>query len=132
MTMTDPIADMLTRIRNALKASHEQVDIPSSKIKISIAKVLKAEGYVRNFKIISDGRHRLIRIFLKYDENGVPIIGGVKRVSKPSCRVYAGYDGIPKVLNGYGVNIISTSKGLLTDREARKLRVGGEILCSLW
>lgn len=132
MTMTDPIADMLTRIRNALKASHEQVDIPSSKIKISIAKVLKAEGYVRNFKIISDGRHRLIRIFLKYDENGVPIIGGVKRVSKPSCRVYAGYDGIPKVLNGYGVNIISTSKGLLTDREARTLRVGGEILCSLW
>jgi small subunit ribosomal protein S8 len=132
MTMTDPIADMLTRIRNALKASHEQVDIPSSKIKISIAKVLKAEGYVRNFKIISDGRHRLIRIFLKYDENGVPIIGGVKRVSKPSCRVYAGYDEIPKVLNGYGVNIISTSKGLLTDREARKLRVGGEILCSLW
>ena len=132
MTMTDPIADMLTRIRNALKASHEQVDIPSSKIKISIAKVLKAEGYVRNFKVISDGRHRLIRVFLKYDENGVPIIGGVKRVSKPSCRVYAGYDEIPKVLNGYGVNIISTSKGLLTDREARKLRVGGEILCSLW
>lgn len=132
MTMTDPIADMLTRIRNALKASHEQVDMPSSKIKISIAKVLKAEGYVRNFKIISDGRHRLIRIFLKYDENGVPIIGGVKRVSKPSCRVYAGYDEIPKVLNGYGVNIISTSKGLLTDREARKMRVGGEILCSLW
>ena len=90
MTMTDPIADMLTRIRNALKASHEQVDIPSSKIKIGIAKVLKAEGYIRNFKIISDGRHRLIRIFLKYDENGVPVIGGVKRVSKPSCRIYAG------------------------------------------
>jgi len=132
MTMTDPIADMLTRIRNALKASHEQVDIPSSKIKISIAKVLKAEGYVRNFKIISDGRHRFIRVFLKYDENGVPIIGGVKRVSKPSCRVYAGYDEIPKVLNGYGVNIVSKSKGLLTDREAKKMRVGGEILCSLW
>jgi len=132
MTMTDPIADMLTRIRNALKASHEQVDMPSSKIKISIAKVLKAEGYVRNFKIISDGRHSLIRVFLKYDENGAPVIGGVKRVSKPSCRVYAGYDEIPKVLNGYGVNIISTSKGLLTDREARKMRVGGEILCSLW
>ena len=132
MTMTDPIADMLTRIRNALKASHEQVDIPSSKIKIGIAKVLKAEGYVRNFKIISDGRHRFIRIFLKYDEDGVPIIAGVKRVSKPSCRVYAGYNEIPKVLNGYGVNVVSTSKGLLTDREARKLRVGGEILCSLW
>jgi len=132
MTMTDPIADMLTRIRNALKASHEQVDIPSSKVKINIAKVLKSEGYVRNFKIVSDGGHRVIRIFLKYDDKGVPIISGVKRVSKPSCRVYAGYDEIPKVLNGYGINIISTSKGLLTDREARKLRVGGEILCSLW
>jgi small subunit ribosomal protein S8 len=132
MTMTDPVADMLTRVRNALKASHEQVDIPSSKIKINIANVLKSEGYIRNFKIITDGRHRLIRIFLKYDEEGVPVIGGVKRVSKPSCRVYAGYDEIPKVLNGYGVNIISTSKGLMTDREARKMRVGGEILCSLW
>jgi len=132
MTMTDPVADMLTRIRNALKASHEQVDIPSSKIKINIANVLKSEGYIRNFKIITDGRHRLIRIFLKYDEEGVPVIGGVKRVSKPSCRVYAGYDEIPKVLNGYGVNIISTSKGLMTDSEARKMRVGGEILCSLW
>ena len=132
MTMTDPVADMLTRIRNALKASHEQVDIPSSKIKINIANVLKSEGYIRNFKIITDGRHRLIRIFLKYDEEGVPVIGGVKRVSKPSCRVYAGYDEIPKVLNGYGVNIISTSKGLMTDREARKMCVGGEILCSLW
>ncbi|MBW1700709.1 MAG: 30S ribosomal protein S8 [Deltaproteobacteria bacterium] len=132
MTMTDPVADMLTRVRNALKASHEQVDIPSSKIKINIANVLKSEGYIRNFKIITDGRHRLIRIFLKYDEAGVPVIGGVKRVSKPSCRVYAGYDEIPKVLNGYGVNIISTSKGLMTDREARKMRVGGEILCSLW
>lgn len=132
MTMTDPVADMLTRVRNALKASHEQVDIPSSKIKINIANVLKSEGYIRNFKIITDGRHRLIRIFLKYDEEGVPVIGGVKRVSKPSCRVYAGYDEIPKVLNGYGVNIISTSKGLMTDREARKMCVGGEILCSLW
>ena len=132
MTMTDQVADMLTRVRNALKASHEQVDIPSSKIKINIANVLKSEGYIRNFKIITDGRHRLIRIFLKYDEEGVPVIGGVKRVSKPSCRVYAGYDEIPKVLNGYGVNIISTSKGLMTDREARKMRVGGEILCSLW
>ena len=132
MTMTDPVADMLTRVRNALKASHEQVDIPSSKIKINIANVLKSEGYIRNFKIITDGRHRLIRIFLKYDEEGVPVIGGVKRVSKPSYRVYAGYDEIPKVLNGYGVNIISTSKGLMTDREARKMRVGGEILCSLW
>jgi len=132
MSMTDPIADMLTRIRNALKASHEMVDIPNSSLKASMAKVLKSEGYIKNFKIISDGRHRLIRIFLKYDEAGVSVIGGLERVSKPSRRVYTGYDKIPKVLNGYGVNIVSTSKGLMTDREAREMRVGGEILCSLW
>jgi small subunit ribosomal protein S8 len=132
MTMTDPIADMLTRIRNALRASHEVVDIPNSRVKTSIAKVLKSEGYIKNYKIISDGRHRLIRIFLKYDEKGGAIIGGVRRVSKPSRRIYAGYDKIPKVLNGYGVSIVSTSKGLMTDRQAREMRVGGEILCSLW
>ena len=132
MSMTDPVSDMLTRIRNALRASHESVNIPSSKLKLNIASVLKSEGYIRNFKIISDGRHRLIRIFLRYDEDGVPIIGGIKRVSKPSVRVYKGYDGIPKVLNGYGVNIVSTSKGIMTDVQARKMRVGGEILCSVW
>jgi small subunit ribosomal protein S8 len=130
--MSDPIADMLTRIRNALKSTHEVVDIPSSKLKINIAKVLKSEGYVRNFKIISDGRHKLIRIFLNYDDEGVPVISGLKRVSKPSCRIYLGYEEIPKVLNGYGVNIVSTSKGLMTDRQARKLTVGGEVLCSVW
>jgi small subunit ribosomal protein S8 len=130
--MSDPIADMLTRIRNALKSTHEVVDIPSSKLKINIAKVLKSEGYVRNFKIISDGRHKLIRIFLNYDDEGVPVISGLKRVSKPSCRIYLGYEEIPKVLNGYGVNIVSTPKGLMTDRQARKLTVGGEVLCSVW
>ena len=132
MSMTDPIADMLTRIRNALRASHEMVDIPNSTLKASMAKVLKSEGYIKNFKIISDGRHRLIRIFLKYDDAGVSVIGGLERVSKPSRRVYTGYDKIPKVLNGYGVNIVSTSKGVMTDRQAREMRVGGEILCSLW
>ena len=132
MTMTDPIADMLTRIRNALKASHETVDIPNSKLKMDIAKVLKSEGYIRNIKIISDGRHRFIRIFLKYDEEGTPVIGGVKRVSKPSCRIYSGYHDIPEVLNGYGINIVSTSKGLMPDKQARKMNVGGEILCSVW
>ncbi|MBK5100701.1 MAG: 30S ribosomal protein S8 [Desulfobacteraceae bacterium] len=132
MSMTDPISDMLTRIRNALRASHESVNILSSKLNLNIARVLKSEGYIRNFKIISDGRHRLIRVFLKYDEDGVSVIGGIKRVSKPSSRVYMGYDGIPKVLNGYGVNIVSTSKGLMTDLQARKMRVGGEILCSVW
>ncbi len=132
MTMTDPIADMLTRIRNALKASHEMVDIPISKLKVNVTKVIKSEGYIRNFKIVSDGQHRLIRIYLKYDENGVPIIGGLKRVSKPSCRVYAGYEDVPKVLNGFGINVVSTSKGLMTDRQARKSNVGGEVLCSVW
>jgi small subunit ribosomal protein S8 len=132
MTMTDPIADMLTRIRNGLRAAHDLVDIPSSKLKINLAKVLKSEGYIRNFKIISDGRQRLIRIFLKYDEDGVPVIGGLKRISKPSCRVYAGCDEIPKVLDGYGINIVSTSQGLMTDEQARKMSVGGEILCSVW
>jgi small subunit ribosomal protein S8 len=132
MTMTDPIADMLTRIRNALRASHEWVDIPSSKLKIEIAKVLKSEGYVKNLKIISDGRHRLLRVFLKYDDDGVPIIDGLKRQSKPSRRVYKRCDEIPKVLNGYGINIVSTSKGLVSDNEARKIGLGGEILCSIW
>jgi small subunit ribosomal protein S8 len=132
MSMTDPIADMLTRIRNAQRASHELVNIPSSKLKINVAKVLKSEGYIKNFRIISDGQHRFIRIFLKYDKEGVAIIEGIKRVSKPGCRVYAGNDRIPKVLNGYGINILSTSKGLMTDNEARKTEIGGEILCAVW
>ena len=132
MSMTDPIADMLTRIRNAQRASHELVNIPSSKLKINVAKVLKSEGYVKNFRIISDGQHRFIRIFLKYDKEGVAIIEGIKRVSKPGCRVYAGSNEVPKVLNGYGINILSTSKGLMTDNEAKKVGVGGEILCAVW
>ncbi|RLC28309.1 MAG: 30S ribosomal protein S8 [Deltaproteobacteria bacterium] len=132
MTMTDPIADMLTRTRNALRASHEVVDIPCSKLKINIAKVMRSSGYIKNFKIVSDGRHRFIRIFLKYDQKGAPVITGLKRVSKPSCRVYRGFDEIPKVLNGYGINIVSTSKGLMTDGQARNMRLGGEVLCSLW
>jgi small subunit ribosomal protein S8 len=132
MALTDPIADMLTRIRNALKASHETVDIPSSKIKINIAKVMKSEGYIKNFKMVSEGTDRRLRIFLKYDEGGLPIISGLKRVSKPSCRVYNGFDNIPKTLNGYGISILSTSKGIMTDKEARETHVGGEILCSLW
>lgn len=132
MSMTDPIADMLTRIRNAQRASHELVNIPSSKLKINVAKVLKSEGYVKNFRIISDGQHRFIRIFLKYDKEGDAVIEGIKRVSKPGCRVYAGSDEVPKVLNGYGINILSTSKGLMTDNEAKKMGVGGEILCAVW
>ena len=132
MTMTDPIADMLTRIRNGLQASHEMVDIPNSKLKLNIAKVLKEEGYIKNYKIVSDGRHRLIRIYLRYDDKGSPIIDGLKRVSKPSRRIYKGAEEIPQVLDGYGIHIVSTSKGLMTDKEARKAGMGGELLCSVW
>lgn len=132
MTMTDPIADLLTRIRNALKASHESVDVPNSKVKANIAKILKAEGYIRNFKIIPDSRQGVLRIFLKYDEQKVPVIIGIERVSKPSRRVYAGFDEIPGVLNQYGVNILTTSRGIMSDRDARRMRVGGEILCRIW
>lgn len=132
MTMTDPIADMLTRIRNALQASHEVLDVPASRVKISVIKVLKSEGYIKNFKVVSDGRHRQIRIFLRYDKDGTPVIDGIKRVSKPSCRVYRKHDEIPPVLNGLGINILSTSKGMMTDREARRQGVGGEVLCAVW
>jgi small subunit ribosomal protein S8 len=132
MTMTDPIADMLTRIRNALRASHESVDIPNSKMKANIAKILKSEGYIRNFKIIPDSRQGILRVFLKYDEQKLPVIAGIERVSKPSRRVYAGFDEIPGVLNQYGVNILTTSRGIMSDRDARRIRVGGEILCRIW
>lgn len=132
MTMTDPIADMLTRIRNAHRASHESVDIPSSRVKVNIAKVLKSEGYIKNFRVLPDGKQGILRIFLKYNEKGQPVIEGLKRISKPSRRVYAGYDEIPKVLNGFGISIVSTSKGIMADKKARKMKVGGEILCAVW
>lgn len=132
MVMTDPIADMLTRIRNALRVSYDTVDIPCSKLKINISKVLKTEGFIKNYRIISEGGQKLIRIFLKYDERGDSVIDGLKRVSKPGCRVYAKRDKIPQVLNGFGVNILSTPKGVMTDKDARKLGMGGEILASVW
>jgi small subunit ribosomal protein S8 len=132
MSMSDPIADMLTRIRNGIIASFDIVDVPSSKLKINIAKILKSEGFIKNYKVIADKKQGLIRIFLKYDDNGEPVIGGLKRVSRSSCRVYAKKDEVPMVLNGYGINVLSTSKGLMTDKQARKLGVGGEILCSIW
>jgi len=130
--MSDPIADMLTRIRNAIMASYDTVDIPGSKLKVNIAKILKSEGFIKNYKVISDKKQGVIRVFLKYDEHGESVIEGLKRLSKPSQRVYARNDRIPKVFNGFGVNILSTSKGVMTDREARKIGVGGEILCSVW
>jgi small subunit ribosomal protein S8 len=132
MGMTDPIADMLTRIRNASSAKFGKVDIPSSKIKVQIARILKDEGYIKNYKVIKDNRQGLLRLYLKLDEKNQPVITRLTRLSRPSRRFYAGKDAIPKVLNGLGVSILSTSKGILTDGEARKKGVGGEILCTIW
>jgi small subunit ribosomal protein S8 len=132
MVMTDPIADFLTRIRNACMGKFERVDVPSSKMKLSIAKVLKEEGYIKNYKLIKDKRQGILRLYLRYDAENVAVIGGIERISKPSCRVYVRSDKIPPVLNGYGTAILSTSKGILADREARKQEVGGELLCQVW
>jgi len=132
MSLSDPISDMLTRIRNGHMASYDTVDIPSSRLKINIAKILKAEGFIKNYKILPDRQHGIIRVFLKYDDKGAPLITGLKRVSKPSGRVYANKDRIPIVLNGLGMSILTTPKGVMTDRQARKMGVGGEILCSVW
>ena len=133
MTMSDPIADMLTRIRNANTAKHDTVDVPSSKMKLSIAQILLDEGYIKKFDIVEDGNFKTIRITLKYgaDKND-KIITGIKRISKPGLRVYAGKDELPKVLGGLGVAIISTNQGVITDKEARKLNVGGEVLAFVW
>jgi small subunit ribosomal protein S8 len=130
--MTDPIADMLTRIRNAIQASYDKVEVPCSKIKINIAKILKFEGYIRNYKIVADGKQGTLVIYLKYGDDKSSVIKGLKKVSKSSCRVYSGCKKLPTALNGLGINIVSTSKGLMTDREARKTGVGGEIVCSVW
>ncbi|HUV59345.1 MAG TPA: 30S ribosomal protein S8 [Desulfatiglandales bacterium] len=132
MTMTDPIADLIVRIKNAIMVSYDKVEVPSSKIKINIVKILKFEGYIRNYKIIKGSKQDIIVIYLKYNEDKSPVIKDLKRISKPSCRVYSRYKKIPRVLNGLGINIVSTSKGVLTDREARKMGIGGEIICSVW
>jgi len=130
--MTDPIADMLTRIRNASKAKHEKVDVPSSKLKIEIAKILKDEGFVKNVKLVKDRRQGLIRVYLKYTDEELPVIQGLKRVSRPGCRVYAANESIPKVMGGLGTAILSTPKGIQTGKQARKDNVGGEVLCHVW
>jgi len=132
MGMTDPVADMLTRVRNASGAKFAKVDIPSSKLKVQIARIFKDEGYIKNFKVIKDNRQGILRIYLRYDEKNRGVIQWLVRVSRPSRRVYAGNEAIPKILNGLGISILSTSRGILTDREARKQGVGGEIMCSLW
>jgi small subunit ribosomal protein S8 len=130
--MTDPIADMLTRIRNAYAAKHQKVDVPISKIKLEIARILKEEGYINNFKVIGDGARRNIRVYLRYGPRGEMVVSKLERVSKPGCRVYVNSTHIPKVLAGMGVNIISTSRGLMTDKRARREKVGGEILCRVY
>lgn len=133
MNMTDPIADMLTRIRNSLQAGHEEVAIPASKVKVEIAKILKAEGYINNYKVEGDAaRDKAIVIDLKYGPDGQKVITGLKRISKPGLKVYAKANAIPRVLNGLGVAIISTSQGLMTDRDARKAKLGGEVVAYVW
>lgn len=132
MSMTDPVSDMLTRIRNATTVRHDRTDIPASKTKLEIAKILKQEGYIRTFKTLEEGPQGLIRVYLKYAEDGEPVIHGLQRVSKPGRRVYRGADDLPKVRNGLGVAVVSTNRGVLTDEQARSLRVGGEVLCEIW
>lgn len=132
MAMTDPIADMLTRIRNALVAKHEEVQVPASNIKKAIADILTEEGYIKGYTVIEDGKQGILNINLKYASNNERVIAGLKRISKPGMRVYARKDEIPKVLGGLGIAIISTSKGVMTDNEARKQGVGGEVLCYIW
>ncbi|MBP5772796.1 MAG: 30S ribosomal protein S8 [Eubacterium sp.] len=133
MTMSDPVADMLTRIRNAVTAKHDTVDVPASKIKVAIAEILDKEGYIESFEVVEDGNFKNIRITLKYGrDKNEKVITGLKKISKPGLRVYAGKDNLPKVLGGLGVAIISTNKGVITDKEARKEQVGGEVLAFVW
>ena len=132
MQITDVIADMLTRIRNAGTAKHETVDVPASNVKNAIAQILVEEGYVKEVQIIDDGKQGVIRLYLKYTENKKSVISGIKRISKPGLRIYASKDELPKVLGGLGVAVISTSKGIMTDKNARKLGIGGEVLAYVW
>jgi len=132
MQITDPVADMLTRIRNANSAKHDTVDVPASKMKKAIAEILLEEGFIKSFQIVDDGTQGIIRIALKYNAGKEKVISGLRRVSKPGLRVYAGADELPKVLKGLGIAIISTSKGIMTDKKARAAHVGGEVLCFVW
>jgi small subunit ribosomal protein S8 len=132
MSVSDPIADMLTKIRNAGMAGHEKVDIPTSKLKLEIVKILKTEGYIKNFKKASEKGINVIRVFLKYDEKTGPIIHGLEKVSTPGRRVYMGYKTMPRVFNGYGTLIVSTSQGVVSGKKAAEKKVGGEIICTVW
>ena len=132
MQMSDVIADMLTRIRNASTAKHETVDIPASNMKKSIADILVEEGYVKSYQVIDDGKQGVIRVTLKYVGNKQKVIRGIRRVSKPGLRIYAGYEDMPRVMNGLGIAIVSTSKGIMTDKKARAEKIGGEVLAFVW
>ena len=132
MAVTDPIADMLTKIRNASKEKFDRVDVSTSKLKLEVVKILKNEGYVKNFKKLNQDGHNFIRIFLKYDNSMEPVIHGIQKISKPGRRIYSGYKRLPRVLNGYGTIIISTSAGVTTGRKAAEKGVGGELICSVW
>jgi len=128
----DPIADMLTRVRNALSARHAKVDVPASRLKMEIARILKEEGYILNYKMTEDGAKRSIRIYLKYAPSNSPVISKIERVSRPGCRVYVASKEIPRILGGLGINILTTPKGVMTGSSARKEGVGGEVLCQVW
>ncbi len=132
MVMTDPIADMLTRIRNANVVYHEKVEIPGSKLKAALAEIMKNEGFIRDYQVISDDKQGILRVFLKYGANRERVITGIKRISKPGLRVYVRKDEMPKVLGGLGVAVVSTTKGLMSDKQARQAGLGGEVLCYIW
>lgn len=132
MTTSDPISDMLTRIRNAMQVRHAKVDVPASKLKADIARILKEEGYILNFKMAEEGPRKVLKIYLKYTPANQPVISRIERVSRPGCRVYVGSREIPKVLGGLGINILTTPQGVMTGRSARKANLGGELLCQVW
>lgn len=132
MVMTDPIADLLTRIRNANVVRHESLEVPASKMKRDIVEILKNEGFIRDFEFIEDNKQGIIRVFLKFGPNNERVITGLKRISKPGLRVYAKSGDVPKVLNGLGISIVSTSQGVITDKEARAKQIGGEVICYVW
>jgi small subunit ribosomal protein S8 len=132
MNVTDPVSDLLTRLRNAISARHEKADVPSSRFKVELARILKDEGYIKNFKVMDDRGGSLLRLYLKYDDTGNPVIHGLSRSSKPGRRLYKGKNDLPEVLGGLGVAIVSTSQGLLTGNDAKKRGVGGEVVCTVW
>ena len=132
MSASDPVADMLTKIRNAAQARHEKVDIPTSKLKLEIVKILKIEGFIKNFKKVQEDGHSVIRILLKYYDQNESVIHGLEKISTPGRRVYSGYKDMPRVMNGYGIVIVSTSSGVITVRKAKEKMVGGELVCKVW